>query len=67
MQAKSPKRRNRLLTVAEAAALKKTTRYSIHRWMKSGLRFRWLGHQRVIESPDLDRFIPRRSGRQPKP
>ena len=51
-----------LLTVAEVAQKKKTTRFSVHRWIKSGLRAKRLGNQWVIDSADLDRFRPRVAG-----
>ena len=51
-----------LLTIAEAAAKRNVTRFSIHRWIKSGLRAKRLGNQFVIDSTDLRRFKPRKVG-----
>lgn len=51
-----------LLTVSEAAELKKTTRFSIHRWIKSGLPFKWVEGKRMIDKTDLVSFRPREVG-----
>jgi hypothetical protein len=51
-----------LLTVAQAADHRGTTKFSIHRWLRSGLRHQRIGHAILIESRDLDRFKPRPAG-----
>jgi hypothetical protein len=51
-----------LLTIAEVARRKKTTKYSVRRWIKSGLRARRLGSQFVVEARDLEAFRPRKAG-----
>lgn len=52
-----------LLTVAEAAQRRKTTKYSIHRWLKTGLRHQRIGERViVIDVKDLDKFQPRPVG-----
>ncbi len=51
-----------LLTVAEAAAARNTTRVSIHRWIASGLPFKWLEGKRVIDADELKNFQPRQVG-----
>jgi len=51
-----------LLTVAEAAEKKDTTRFSIHRWVKSGLRARRMGPILLIDARDLEKFTPRKVG-----
>ena len=50
------------LTVAEVAAKKHTTKFSVHRWIKSGLPFRWMEGKRVIAADDLAKFTPRKVG-----
>jgi len=50
------------LTVAEAAKAKNTTRFSIHRWIESGLKFEWVKGKRVIDRKDLHQFHPRAVG-----
>jgi len=51
-----------LLSVAEAAAKRGVTRFSIHRWIKSGLRHGRIGRQLVIDAGDLAAFTPRAVG-----
>jgi len=50
------------LTVPEAAAARHTTKFSLYRWIKSGLRARRVGRDFVIEKSDLDKFTPRAVG-----
>lgn len=52
-----------LLTVAEAAERRKTTKFSIHRWLKTGLKHQRIGERTiVIKAADLDKFQPRTAG-----
>lgn len=52
-----------LLTVAEAAKRRKTTKFSIYRWLKTGLKHQKLGaHGIIIAAKDLDAFKPRGAG-----
>jgi hypothetical protein len=55
-----------LLTVQKAARARNTTRYSIHRWLASGLKFRWVEGRRMISESDLAAFRPRTVGRPRK-
>jgi hypothetical protein len=51
-----------LLTVAEAAKIRGTTRFSIHRWIRSGMHAHVVRCKWMIERADLDRFRPRPAG-----
>lgn len=52
-----------LLTVAQAALRRKTTVYSIHRWIRGGLKAQRVGSIWLIHDYDLAEFKPRRVGR----
>ena len=51
-----------LMSVAQAAKLKKVTRFSVHRWLGYGLKFAWIDGKRMIDSRDLEKFAPRKVG-----
>jgi hypothetical protein len=51
-----------MLTVPEAAAQRGVTRFSIHRWLASGLPFEWVRGKRMIDSGRLAAFVPRSVG-----
>jgi excisionase family DNA binding protein len=60
--ARPVKEERMFLTVPEAAAARHTTKFSVYRWIKSGLRARRVGRDFVIEKSDLEKFAPRAVG-----
>ena len=52
-----------LITIPQAAARRKTTKYSVYRWIKNGLKSKRFGRDWLIDQKDLDAYRPRGVGR----
>ena len=50
------------LTVSQAAAKRRVSRFTIDRWIRSGLKCHWIGPIRMIYAADLARWKPRPPG-----